>query len=281
MDKESNAKQNGRRGLVSYSFKITVVILFFIFTFLRLMQIQYFTYAEIVSDRVFLFIALSMMLYLWIQDRKDYHYLVRINKDLGESQERLKQAEVDVIASLVKIEEIKDQYTKGHSERVTKLALAIAQEMNLSQDSIRIIARAGVLHDIGKIGIRDDILHKVGKLTDEEWEIIKNHSEIGYNVLAPFKFLDGERQAILSHHERLDGKGYPKALKADEICLEAKILAVADAFDAMNSKRPYRDPLSHDTILQELIKGKDKQHSAQIVDAFLTLLKKNPSFWNL
>lgn len=279
MTKGQESGSNKRLGRVSHGFKITVVILFILFSALRLLLIQLYPTTEIIPDKFFLFIAIFIMIYLWVQDLKDFHNLQIINKDLEESHEQLKQAEIDTIASLIEIEEAKDQYTKGHSERVTKYAMAIAEEMHLGDGSKKIISRAGLLHDIGKIGISDDILHKKEQLTEEEWQVIRNHPETGFKVLLPFKFLSYEREIIISHHERYDGKGYPRGLKGENIHLEAMILAVADAFDAMNTKRSYRDPLSKDAIIEELVKSRGGQHSAKVIDAFLTLLNNHPEIW--
>ncbi len=274
-DPETEEKLN----IASYSFKLTVVILFFLFTFWRLIQIQLFPSSQIIPDNIFLAVALCIMAYLWLQNRKDFHDLFLVHRDLEESQEQLKQAEIDAIASLARIEEAKDLYTRGHSERVTKIALAIAEDMRFDDAAKEVLTRAGILHDIGKIGIADAVLHKKEKLTDEDWQVIKAHPETGYKVLLPFKFLADEREVILSHHERYDGNGYPRGLKGDAIRPEALVLAVADAFDAMNSKRPYREPLSRQIIIAEMTKGRDKQHASKVVDAFLVLLEKKPELW--
>lgn len=271
------ARQN--HGRVTYSFKITVVILLFLLTLLRLILLLGFPATEIVADKVFLFIVLLILSYLWIQELIDFYNLLAVNKDLQEAQEQLKQAEVDTIASLIKTEEAKDVYTRGHSEKVTEMSLAIAEEMHLDGESKKTLARAAILHDIGKIGISNDILNKKEKLTDSEWQVIKEHPENAIRILTPLRFLSAEREIILSHHERYDGKGYPRGLKGEDICLEAMILAVADAFDAMNSERPYRKPLIRDAIIEELIHGRDSQHSAQVTDTLLILLKKRSQLW--
>ena len=120
---------------------------------------------------------------------------------------------------------------------------------------------------------------KKEKLTDEEWNVIKSHPDKGEEILKSLKFLSIERDIILSHHERYDGKGYPRGIKGSQIRLEALILALADAFDAMNSARSYRQPLSREAIVSELERSRDTQHSAKILDAFLGLLKKRPDLW--
>lgn len=272
--------QNRKKyGSVSYDFKIATVILLFMLTLLRLALLSYFPSTEIISDKNFLFIVLFIVSYLWIQELIHYYRLVAINQELEESHGQLKEAEIDTIATLIKTEEAKDLYTKGHSERVTEISLTIAEEMHLDSESRRTIARAGILHDLGKIGISDTVLNKKDPLNSAEWRIIQAHPENAVKILSPLKFLATEREVILSHHERYDGKGYPRGLKGGDICLEALILAVADAFDAMNSKRSYRAPLVKDAVIKELIQGKGTQHSADAVDTLLSLLKKKPQLW--
>ncbi|MDP2940719.1 MAG: HD domain-containing protein [Candidatus Omnitrophota bacterium] len=264
---------------VSHSFKITTVLLLFILTALRLALVYYFPSTEIIPDKAFLVVVLAVVFYLWLQELSDFHKLLKINQDLAVAHEQLKEAEIDTIASLIDAEEAKDVYTRGHSERVTKIALAIAAEMNLPDEDRRVISRAGILHDIGKIGISDEVLHKKERLSDEDWRLIKTHPENGINILKSLKFLSEEREIILGHHERYDGKGYPRGLRGEEIPLEAAILAAADAFDAMNSRRSYRDPLDQETITSELINGRGSQHAPEATDALLRLLKKNPRLW--
>jgi len=192
----------------------------------------------------------------------------------------LKQAEFDIIAALINAEEAKDAYTSGHSDRVTKISVAIVNEMKLGDDFKKTITRAGLLHDIGKIGISDAILLKKEKLTEEESEVIKSHSKRGAEILKPLTFLSPESKIILHHHEHYDGKGYPDGLKDDEIPLGSLILAVADAFDAMSSERPYRKALEKDAIITELKKSRSTLHKPEITDVFLGLIEKKPELWN-
>lgn len=264
---------------VSYGFKITVVILLFVLTAIRLLLVTYLPSSEIIPDKFFLFIILAILFYLWAQELIDFHKLVKMNKDLRTAHEQLKDAEIDTIAALIKTEEAKDLYTRGHSERVTKIALAIAQELGLGYETKDVISRAGILHDIGKIGISDAILNKKEKLTDEEWQVIKKHPENAIAILEPLKFLLSEKDVILEHHERYDGRGYPKGLKGEEIRLEAQIIAVADTFDAMNSRRAYRESLARDVIISELQKSRGTQHSPRAIDIFLSMLEKNFQLW--
>ena len=263
----------------SHEFKISMVILLFAITLIRLTLISCFPCAEVISDKSILAAILFIVAYLWIQEIRDRYRLLAMNKGLRMSCEQLKKAQIDAITSLVIIEEEKDEYTCGHSERVTQIALAMAQEMGLDGDRKKIIERAGVLHDIGKVGISDLILCKKEKLTDEEWVIIRKHPDKAEEILKPLNFLAEEREIMLSHHERYDGKGYPRGLSGGQIREEAYILAVADAFDAMNSVRAYRKPLSREMIIAELKKSRGTQHSPEAVDALFRLLEKRPEFW--
>lgn len=272
-------KVKSKKSSVSNAFKLSMVVLLFSLTLIRLACTVYFPSIEIISDRVLLTVTLFIVVYLWIREVRDYHRLLALNKNLQKTNEQLKASEIDTIASLIKAEEEKDGYTRGHSDRVTKISLAIAHEMELEEEKKKLIERAGILHDIGKIGICDAILLKKEKLTDEEWGVIKSHPDKADKILEPLKFLPKERDIILSHHERYDGKGYPRGLKGNQICIEALILAVADAFDAMNSARSYRQPLSKESIISELEKSRGTQHSAEVVDVFLKLLKKRPDLW--
>jgi len=261
-------------------FKKAMTIFLFIIASARLAMILFFPKEVALYDKSLMVIILLIVVYLWFKDSKEYRILLDVYKKLEISQEQLKKAEIDTIASLIKAEEEKDLYTSGHSERVTMLSHTIADEMNLDDEFTRSLLRAGILHDIGKIGIRDAILLKKEKLLDSEWDAIKCHPQKGFEILKSLKFLTAESKIILHHHERYDGSGYPSGLKKDEIPLGARILAVADAFDAMNSERAYRKTLSREDIISELNKSRSTQHSPEIIDIFLKVLEINPLLWN-
>ena len=186
--------------------------------------------------------------------------------------ENTQQTYYETISSLAQALEARDAYTKGHSERVTRYALETAREMGLSDHSRKVIRYAGLLHDIGKIGISDSILHKRLKLTEEDWEAIRSHPLFGDSILGPLKFLQEAQAIVLRHHERYDGSGYPGSLKAEEIPLEARIIAVADAYDAMTSDRPYRQAMDHQTATRELAKSAGLQFDPEVVEAFLSVV---------
>jgi len=158
----------------------------------------------------------------------------------------------DAIRCMVTALEYRDPYTKGHSFRVGEMAAFLARQMGLNKSDIIKIHIAGQLHDIGKIGISDQILLKKGKLTNEEWQAMKNHSKIGADILKESSTLMGIAEMVEQHHERWDGKGYPNNLRSDEITLGGRILALCDALDAMASARTYKLSLSWETIEIEL-----------------------------
>ena len=145
-----------------------------------------------------------------------------------------------IVRALASAIDAKDEYTRGHSHRVARISVRLASELGYDEKAIGRIYLAGLLHDIGKIGIDDNVLRKPGKLTDEEYEHIKNHVTIGHRILIDLKKMDDVLPVVLHHHEAWDGSGYPQRLPSDEIPRTARIVAVADAFDAMCSDRPYR-----------------------------------------
>jgi putative nucleotidyltransferase with HDIG domain len=179
---------------------------------------------------------------------------------------------MDTLKSLISSIQARDQYTEEHSKRVTDEAVRLAMTMNCSfkdQESLKI---AGVLHDVGKIAVPDSILLKAGKLSEEEYMIIKNHPTIGENILKPILLLDKERRIIQCHHEQWDGKGYPTGLKGEDIPLLARILSVADSFDAMTNNRPYRPSMPKKEAIQELVASKNTQFDPDVVEAYIKIL---------
>lgn len=176
---------------------------------------------------------------------------------------------INTLKSLVISIEARDSYTRRHSERVTKYALQIADRMNLNTEEKDAIRFGGYLHDIGKIGVRDTILLKPDRLTPEERKEIRLHPVIGGNIIRPIHFLPREREMIVHHHERFDGKGYPDGISGRDIPITARILAVADTYDAMTSSRPYRSALTHRQAMEEIVKCSNTQFDAVVVRAFL------------
>ena len=190
--------------------------------------------------------------------------------------EQVQENYLRTITALAFALDARDSHTQEHSENVTRYAVAIAREMNLSPAEIESIRRAGLLHDIGKIGIRDNVLLKPGKLNEEEYKDIKGHPLKGEAIVSALPFLREEAKLIRHHHERFDGGGYPDGIKADEIERGARILAVADSFDAMVQDRVYRKALGFQQASEELKKNRGKQFDPEVVDALLAIIKNNP-----
>jgi len=179
-----------------------------------------------------------------------------------------------ILKSLVNALEAKDLYTGKHSERVTRYATETAGILGCSAAQIESMRTVGYLHDIGKIGVRDSILHKNGPLTTEEYELVKKHPAIGDSIVSELGLIPEERSIIRHHHERWDGKGYPDGLAGEQIPMLARIVSVVDAFDAMTSKRAYRDAMSREEAIAELRRNSGKQFDPRALDAFLKVVEK-------
>jgi putative two-component system response regulator len=181
---------------------------------------------------------------------------------------------ISTLKTLNRILEARDQYTRIHSQKVSEYALKIAQELGFSQDEQEVMYQTALLHDIGKVGVAEMILNKPDKLSPQEWSEIKKHAQIGEEFLAPLKALHIEQSMIRHHHERYDGRGYPDRLKGEDIPLYARILAVADAYEAMTSQRPYRKPISQSEAIAELKRCSGTQFDPEIVKAFVKTLEE-------
>ena len=201
---------------------------------------------------------------------KNIEYVLQINKDA----KHLKEMTLQSIHTIVKTIDAKDDYTKGHSQRVSYYSYVLARALGSDEEEANNVRVVALLHDIGKIGVPDAILNKRGSLTDEEFEIMKTHSEVGANILKDITYLPGLEIGALYHHERYDGTGYPKGLKGDEIPYVAKVICIADAYDAMSSNRVYRKRLPEDKILEEFEKCKGFQFDPKMTDTFINLIKE-------
>ncbi len=187
---------------------------------------------------------------------------------------RLQSNLVDTIQAVAMAVEKRDPYTAGHQRRVADLSAAIATEMGLDEDHILGIRLGGMIHDVGKIYVPAEVLNRPGKLSDSEFNLIKNHPDIGYEIIADVQFDWPIADIVRQHHERLDGSGYPQGLKGDEIALEARIIAVADVVEAMASHRPYRPAKPLDSALEEIEINKRRLYDAEVVDACLRLFRE-------
>ena len=200
---------------------------------------------------------------------------IRQMRTIREYQGELEKAYMQTIETLRTVVETRDAETKGHSERVSSLGVALAKEMGMSEKEVDQIRIAGLFHDIGKIGVPDAILLKNGPLNDAEYEEIKKHPDEGEKIIAAYVPFKEMLPIVRSHHERFDGRGYPDKLKGEEITLGARVIAVADSFDAMISNRTYRQGLGFEKTMAEMEKGRNTQFDSQVVDALLRVVEKN------
>ncbi len=196
----------------------------------------------------------------------------RINAELSNTYEQLEKAYLDSIQVLRYTVEAKDTYTRGHSDRVSEYSVLIGEKLGLSEDELKTLRIGGLFHDIGKIGIPDSILQKEAKLTDDEYSQIKNHPSIGAHILQDATIFKDIIPIVKYHHEKYDGTGYPYRLKGEDIPYIARIAAVADTFDAMTSKRSYRDALSLDYVKSEFERFSGTQFDPKIAKVFLDIL---------
>ena len=199
---------------------------------------------------------------------EDYRH--NLEQRVQEQARRIEELSLERLQALVHFLEEKDPYTRGHSVRVANYSTRIAREMGLPKSVVEVITLGAELHDIGKIGVSEQVLHKEGKLSEPEYRHIMEHPVIGARILAPLmRDVPAALAIVRSHHERLDGRGFPDGLAGDQIPLEVRVVTIADSFDAMTSVRPYRPALSVQKALQELDEGKDRQVHAPAVRAFL------------
>lgn len=232
------------------------------YTFHRLLRNEPLFLISLIGLAVWL-IALIIYVITWVQIRKYNERHERDNEIIQES--------IETFTGFI---DAKDPYTNGHSNRVAKYTRMIAEEMGYEGEELDRIYYVALLHDCGKIGVPDNILGKPGRLTDEEFEIIKSHTKIGGDILSSFKSLNNVGEGARYHHERYDGKGYPEGRAGEDIPLIARMICVADSFDAMNSNRVYRNKLTKEDIFREIETNKGKQFDPQIADVLLRLIRE-------
>jgi putative nucleotidyltransferase with HDIG domain len=212
-------------------------------------------------------------------DNRAYHknlemMIAERTDSLRVANERLVMAMNGFVEAMAMTVEMRDPYTAGHQNRVSKLACAITEELGLNGARLEGIRMAGMIHDLGKLTVPAEILNKPGRLTEIEFSLIKTHSRLGYEILKDIAFPWPIAQIVLQHHERLDGSGYPRGLTEKDILLESKILAVADVIEAMASHRPYRPALSLDAALEEIDSHKGQLYDSEVTDACLRLFRE-------
>ena len=202
-----------------------------------------------------------------------YQKLLQERAKLQEANVQLLSAYEATIEGWSHAMDLRDRETEGHSRRVTELTVKMAKAFGLSDDDIMHIRRGALLHDMGKIGIPDSILHKPDKLTDEEWAIMRKHPQLAYDMLNPVEYLRPALDIPYSHHEKWDGTGYPRRLKGDEIPMAARLFAVVDVWDALTSDRPYRSAWSEEEALTYIREQFGRHFDPQVVDLFFKIIK--------
>ena len=221
------------------------------------------------------FDQLLLLIESGIKSIEQMHTIKKIINELQNKNDELEKAYLDTIGILRQTVEAKDPYTRGHSDRVSEYSVLIGKELNLDDTTLHTLKIGGLFHDIGKIGIPDSILLKESKLNDEEYSQIKNHPMIGVHMLGDAKIFEDIIPIVKHHHERFDGRGYPCQLSGENIPYIARIAAVADTFDAMTSKRSYRDALPLEVVRAEIEKCSGTQFDPQIANVFLNILDNN------
>jgi putative nucleotidyltransferase with HDIG domain len=201
-----------------------------------------------------------------------YQQSLRYAEDVRRLYHQMQRAICQSLLGLANALEAKDPYTRGHSERVAALSRRVASALGLAPSLVDVVGQAGLLHDIGKIGVPEAILQKPGPLSSEEWQVMRAHPVIGAQIVAPFEFFEGAARAIRHHHERWDGSGYPDGLAREAIPLEARIVAVVDVFDALTSARSYRPALDRDAACAMLRQEAGHTLDETVVAALLGVL---------
>jgi len=199
----------------------------------------------------------------------------QVEKNFQQTCKKIEKVIEGTANIITKVIELRDPYSAGHQQRVSKLATAIAREMKLSQDKIEGTRVASLVHDIGKVNLPTEIISKPKKLVEVEFNLVKNYPRVGYDILKKVDFPWPIAEIVLQHQEKIDGSGYPRGLKDGEICIEAKILGVANVVEAMSSYKSYRPALSIDEALAEILENKNILFDPEVVDTCIKLIKEN------
>jgi HD-GYP domain-containing protein (c-di-GMP phosphodiesterase class II) len=225
--------------------------------------------------------AVHEQLIVFARELGDLYRLERSRSaELERVLESLQETYIATMKSLAQVIEAKDRTTRGHLDRTQAYGLALARRIAPDLVATPNLGYGFFLHDIGKVGVPEQILCKEGPLTSEEWTVMRNHPVVGAQIIAPIAFLTGAVELIRHHHERFDGTGYPDGLRAEEIPLAARIFAVADSFDAMTSDRPYRGAMQVDRALAEIDGGAGTQFDPDVVRVFVRMIDEGPETGN-
>ncbi len=221
------------------------------------------------------FDQLLLLIESGIKSIKQMNEIKKINSELADTYEKLEKAYLESVQTLRYTVEAKDAYTRGHSDRVSEYSVLLGKYLNLPEETLNTLRIGGLFHDVGKIGVPDSILQKESKLTDDEYSEIKNHPSIGAHILSTATIFYDIIPIVKHHHEKYDGTGYPGRLQGEDIPYLARIAAVADSFDAMTSRRTYRDSLPMDVVISEFKRCKGTQFDPKLADVFLDILENH------
>ena len=221
------------------------------------------------------FDQLLLLIESGIKSIKQMNEIKKINSELADTYEKLEKAYLESVQTLRYTVEAKDSYTRGHSDRVSEYSVLLGKHLNLPEDTLNTLRIGGLFHDIGKIGVPDSILQKESRLTDDEYSEIKNHPSIGAHILSTATIFHDIIPIVKHNHEKYDGTGYPGRLQGEDIPYLARIAAVADSFDAMTSRRTYRDSLPMDVVISEFKRCKGTQFDPKLADVFLDILENH------
>lgn len=221
------------------------------------------------------FDQLLLLIESGIKSIKQMNEIKKINNELSDTYEKLEKAYLESVQTLRYTVEAKDSYTRGHSDRVSEYSVLLGKYLNLPEETLNTLRIGGLFHDIGKIGVPDSILQKESKLTDDEYSEIKNHPSIGAHILSTATIFHDIIPIVKHHHEKYDGTGYPGRLQGEDIPYLARIAAIADSFDAMTSRRTYRDSLPMDVVISEFKRCKGTQFDPKLADVFLDILENH------
>lgn len=221
------------------------------------------------------FDQLLLLIESGIKSIKQMNEIKKINDRLTDTYEKLEQSYLESIQTLRYTVEAKDIYTRGHSDRVSEYSVLLGKKLGLSDQDLKTLQIGGLFHDLGKIGVPDSILQKDTKLTDDEYSQIKQHPNIGVHILSHATIFQDILPIVEHHHEKYDGTGYPGKLKGEEIPYLARIAAIADSFDAMTSRRSYRDSLPMEKVISEFMRCRGTQFDPELDDVFLSILENH------
>lgn len=253
---------------------------FLVFAVMSIVEIIMFIFFEMNSNEVPMLVGLFyLLIFVVIQQVNDLRKIKRtLENEVNKKKIEKEQMLIHIVQTLAGTIDAKDTYTNGHSSRVAEYSREIARRYGYNESQLNDIYMMGLLHDIGKIGIPDAVINKPSKLTDEEYELIKKHPIMGANILEKIQEKKELALGARWHHEKYGGGGYPDGIKGNEIPEQARIIAVADAYDAMTSYRSYRSPMKQERVREEILKGKGTQFDPEFADIMLEMISEDKDY---